>query len=55
MIALLSDSAYGLLAGTLGATLRRNVGFLRVQRWVSGSVFVGLGLATAVSGTKTNA
>jgi threonine/homoserine/homoserine lactone efflux protein len=52
VLALMSDSAYALLAGTLGTTLRRNVGFLRAQRWVSGSVFVGLGLATAVSGTK---
>jgi threonine/homoserine/homoserine lactone efflux protein len=54
VLALVSDSAYGLLAGTLGATLRRSAGFLRVQRWVSGSVFVGLGLATAVSGARTN-
>jgi threonine/homoserine/homoserine lactone efflux protein len=52
LLALVSDSLYGLLAGTLGGALRRNVGFLRVQRYVSGSVFVGLGLATAVSGSK---
>jgi threonine/homoserine/homoserine lactone efflux protein len=51
-LALVSDSLYGLAAGTLGGALRRNIGFLRVQRWVSGSVFVGLGLATAVSGSK---
>jgi threonine/homoserine/homoserine lactone efflux protein len=52
VLALVSDSLYGLLAGTLGGALRRNLGFLRVQRYVSGSVFVGLGLATAVSGSK---
>ena len=52
VLALVSDSLYGLAAGTLGGALRRNVAFLRVQRWVSGSVFVGLGLATAVSGSK---
>ena len=52
VLALLSDSLYGLAAGTLGGALRRSAGFLRVQRYVSGSVFVGLGLATAVSGSK---
>ena len=52
VLALASDSLYGLAAGTLGGALRRSTGFLRVQRWVSGSVFVGLGLATAVSGSK---
>ena len=52
LLALVSDSLYGLAAGTLGGALRRSRGYLRVQRWVSGSVFVGLGLATAVSGAK---
>jgi threonine/homoserine/homoserine lactone efflux protein len=51
-LALASDSAYGMAAGTLGGAFRRHSGFLRVQRYVSGSVFVGLGLATAVSGSK---
>jgi threonine/homoserine/homoserine lactone efflux protein len=51
-LALVSDSVYGLAAGTLGGALRRSTGFLRAQRYVSGSVFVGLGLATAVSGSK---
>jgi threonine/homoserine/homoserine lactone efflux protein len=52
LLALASDSVYGLAAGTLGGALRRSAAYLRVQRYVSGSVFVGLGLATAVSGSR---
>jgi threonine/homoserine/homoserine lactone efflux protein len=52
VLALASDSLYGLAAGSLGGALGRSAAFLRVQRYVSGSIFVGLGLATAVSGAK---
>ena len=52
VLALVSDTLYALLAGTLRGALRQSVAFLRVQRYVTGSVFVGLGLVTAVSGTK---
>jgi threonine/homoserine/homoserine lactone efflux protein len=45
-IALLSDSAYALAAGTAAGALRGRA-FQNVQRWVSGSVFVGLGVAAA--------
>ena len=51
-LALASDSLYGLAAGTLGGALRRSRAYAGAQRWVSGSVFVGLGLATAVSGSE---
>jgi threonine/homoserine/homoserine lactone efflux protein len=49
-IALCSDAMYALAAGTAGELLRRSPRFLGVQRWVSGSVFVGLGVVTALSG-----
>ena len=52
-VAFASDCAYALAAGTAGRWLRDSRGYLRVQRWVSGSVFVGLGLATALSGSKS--
>jgi len=45
-IALISDSTYALAAGTAGDALR-GPAFQNVQRWVSGSVFVGLGVAAA--------
>jgi threonine/homoserine/homoserine lactone efflux protein len=55
VIALLSDGAYALLAGTLGGWLRASRGYLRAQRYVSGTVFVGLGVAAAVTGPKRSA
>jgi threonine/homoserine/homoserine lactone efflux protein len=42
-IALCSDSVWALAAGTLGGWLRRSRWYLGVKRWVTGTVFVGLG------------
>jgi threonine/homoserine/homoserine lactone efflux protein len=49
-IALVSDGLYALLAGTLAGWLRGKARFLKAQRYVSGTVLVGLGVATALSG-----
>jgi threonine/homoserine/homoserine lactone efflux protein len=46
----LSDSVYALAAGSVGAWLRGNLRFLRAQRYFAGSVYLGLGVATALSG-----
>ena len=49
-VAVVSDGAYALLAGTAGDWLR---GSERVRRWLgrfSGAVFVGLGVTAALSG-----
>ncbi|HEY2940355.1 MAG TPA: LysE family translocator [Gaiellaceae bacterium] len=48
-LGLLSDGTWALVAGTLGARLRRSARLPQVQRYVSGSVFVGLGAAAALS------
>jgi threonine/homoserine/homoserine lactone efflux protein len=45
----LSDGVWALVAGTLGERLRRSRRFPQVQRYVSGSVFVGLGAVAAFS------
>jgi threonine/homoserine/homoserine lactone efflux protein len=45
----LSDGTWALVAGTLGDRLRRSRRFPAVQRYVSGSVFVGLGAVAAFS------
>jgi threonine/homoserine/homoserine lactone efflux protein len=45
-IALCSDSLWALAAGTLGSWLRRSRWYLGVKRWVTGTVFIGLGLST---------
>lgn len=46
-----SDSFYALLASTIGHWLRGNLGFLRAQRYFAGSVYIGLGVTTALSGS----
>lgn len=46
-----TDSLYGLLAGSLGGVLRTNRAFASAQRWVSGTVLIGLGLSAAISGS----
>jgi threonine/homoserine/homoserine lactone efflux protein len=50
-LAVVSDGAWALVAGTAADRLRGHTGFLRAQRYVSGTVFVGLGVATALSGS----
>ncbi len=54
MIALgtLSDMVYALSAGSLGNLLRGNLKFLRAQRYFAGSVYIGLGAATALTGSN---
>jgi threonine/homoserine/homoserine lactone efflux protein len=49
VLAVASDSVWALAAGTASERLRGNRRFLGVQRYVSGSVFVGLGALTAVA------
>ena len=47
---LFSDSTYALLAGTAGSWMRRRRGFLKAERYVTGGVFIGLGLTAAIAG-----
>lgn len=51
-IATLSDGLYALIAGSIGQWLRGNLCFLRVQRYFSGSVYLGLGLTTVFAGSS---
>ena len=46
----LSDMTYALAAGSVGHWLRGNLKFLRAQRFFAGSVYLGLGAATALGG-----
>jgi threonine/homoserine/homoserine lactone efflux protein len=52
IIGLVSDSMYALIAGTIGGFLRRNAVFPRVQRLISGGVYLGLGATAALTGTR---
>jgi threonine/homoserine/homoserine lactone efflux protein len=51
----LSDSTWALTTGTLGERLRRSRRFPAVRRYVSGTVFVGLGAAAALTGPTKQA
>jgi threonine/homoserine/homoserine lactone efflux protein len=50
-IAVVSDSAYALLAGSVGRWLWQNPRFVRSERYVSGTVYIGLGALAAFSGS----
>ena len=50
LLGLVTDSLWALAAGTAGGMLRRSRRFAKTQRYVSGTVYVGLGVATAVVG-----
>ena len=50
----MTDSSWGLLAGTVANRLKANLRFARMQNYFSGGVYLGLGLATAFSGSHRN-
>ena len=53
VLATISDASYALLAGSLGHWLRGNRRFLKGQRYFAGSVYIGLGVTTALSGSRS--
>ena len=50
LLGLVSDGCYALAAGTAGSWLKRSRGYLRFERYVSGVMFIGLGLTAAFAG-----
>ena len=51
-LGLVTDSLWALAAGTAGGLLGSSSRFVRVQRYVTGTVYVGLGVATALAGSS---
>jgi threonine/homoserine/homoserine lactone efflux protein len=49
-----SDSLYALIAGSVGEWLRQQPLFASAQRWVAGTVFIGLGVTAAFSGGRND-
>ena len=49
MMAIVTDSMYSLLASTAGGWLKRNQSFLTAERYVVGSVYIGLGVTAALA------
>jgi threonine/homoserine/homoserine lactone efflux protein len=54
LLAVLSDGAYVLLAGTVGQRLRADPRARRRLSRVSGGVYIGLGITAALSGNSRN-
>jgi threonine/homoserine/homoserine lactone efflux protein len=50
-LGVMSDGLYAVAAGAAGAWLKRDNRILRAERYVSGSVFVGLGVTAAFAGS----
>ena len=48
----ITDGCYALAAGTAGNWLKRSRGYLKVERYVSGVLFIGLGLTAAFAGSQ---
>jgi threonine/homoserine/homoserine lactone efflux protein len=48
-LGLITDGGYALTAGTTAQWLRARPRFLASERWISGVMYVGLGLAAALS------
>jgi threonine/homoserine/homoserine lactone efflux protein len=49
VLGVISDGLYAVAAGTAGTWLKREDRLLRAERYVSGSVFIGLGLTAALA------
>jgi len=52
LLGLVTDTAWGLLAGSAAGWVRGRPGVRSLQRWVTGCVFLGLGVATALAGSE---
>jgi threonine/homoserine/homoserine lactone efflux protein len=52
LMGLTSDGLYALIAGTAGAWVKQHSRYLDWERYVSGSVFIGLGVTAALAGGR---
>jgi threonine/homoserine/homoserine lactone efflux protein len=52
VLGLCSLTFYGLLAETIATLIKRNTRFQRIQRYVTGSIYVALGLTAAFAGSE---
>jgi threonine/homoserine/homoserine lactone efflux protein len=51
-LGVITDGLYAVSAGTAAEWLRGNPRFVASERWISGSMYVGLGVAAALSGHR---
>ena len=55
LLGMCSDGLYAVVAASAGSWLRGNARFARFQRYFSGGIFVTLGVAAALSGSRSTA
>ena len=53
IMAILTDGTYAIVSGTLSGWLKQNQSFMKVQKYVSGSIYLFLGMTTALSGSDS--
>ncbi len=53
-LATVTDGLYAILSGTFANWLKGNLQFLKFQRYFAGTVYIGLGLTTALSGSANH-
>jgi threonine/homoserine/homoserine lactone efflux protein len=52
LLGLVTDGCYALAAGPAGNWLKRSRGYLKAERYVSGVLFIGLGVTAAFAGNQ---
>ena len=52
LMAIVTDSLYALLAGSVGQWLKGTRSFMRVERYLVGTVYIGLGVMAAIADIK---
>jgi threonine/homoserine/homoserine lactone efflux protein len=52
VLGLCSLTLYGLVAGTMATLLKGSTRFQRIQRYVTGSIYIALGLTAAFAGSE---
>jgi threonine/homoserine/homoserine lactone efflux protein len=52
LLASCTDSLYALIGSSIGQWFKRSVRFQKIQRYVTGSIYILLGLSTAVAGSE---
>lgn len=54
LMGICTDSSYALLSGSVGEIMKRSTLYKKIQNKVSGVIFIGLGIYTALSGSKAD-
>lgn len=52
LLAFCTDSLYALLSSTVGRFLFRKARFRHIQRYITGSIYIALGVTTAITGSE---